>query len=151
LVFDQGLGDLFVARVAGNGATGTLVEGLYYGKAVLGTLVVFVLGHSECGAVKEAVESFPKHPFEFVRLIFPAVEEARRIVKRNGGDPHDPKQVIPVATVRNVVLGVKGLRSSPFFKQKVDEGKLMIAGGVYDLASQRVNIVFPAPDDDGAA
>jgi carbonic anhydrase len=151
LVFDQGLGDLLVARVAGNGATGTLVEGLYYGRSVLGALVVFVLGHSECGAVKEAVDSFPEHPFQFVQLIFPAVEEARRIVEQRGGNPDDPKQVIPVATVQNVILGVKRLRNGPLFDKMVDDGKLLITGGVYDLATQRVNIVTPAPDDTGAA
>jgi carbonic anhydrase len=90
LVFDQGIGDLFVARVAGNGATGKLAESLYYGTAILGTLVIFVLGHSDCGAVKEAVAEYPKHPLEFVKLIFPAVKQARRIVKESGGNPNDP-------------------------------------------------------------
>src|SRR5712671_6212850 len=80
LVFDQGIGDVFVARVAGNGATGTLAESLYYGTSVLGSLVLFVLGHSDCGAVKAAVSSFPKHDLEFVKLIFPAVKLARNIV-----------------------------------------------------------------------
>jgi carbonic anhydrase len=142
LVFDQGLGDLFVARVAGNGANGTLPESLYYGTSVLGSLVVFVLGHSECGAVKEAVTSYPSHTLLFVRLIFPAVEAARKIVEQEGGNPNDPKQVIPVATEQNVILEVQGLRKSAFFKDMVADGKLLIAGGVYDLATQRVNILI---------
>jgi carbonic anhydrase len=142
LVFDQGIGDLFVARVAGNGATGKLAESLYYGTSVLGSLVLFVLGHSDCGAVKEAVTSFPKHDLEFVKLIFPAVVVARRIVKQAGGDPNDATKVIPIATDQNVMLGVQALRKSPFFKQMVSDGKLLIAGGVYDLTTQLVNILI---------
>ncbi|MGH9342722.1 MAG: carbonic anhydrase [Terriglobia bacterium] len=142
LVFDYGLGDLFVARVAGNVATGRLAESLYYGTSVLGALVLFVLGHSDCGAVKTAVTSFPHHELEFVTLLFPAVKLARRIVKQAGGDPNDPAQVIPVATDQNVILEVQALRKSPFFKKMVADGTLRIAGGVYDLKTQRVNILI---------
>jgi carbonic anhydrase len=142
LIFDQGLGDLFVARVAGNGATGTLSEGLYFGTSILGALVLFVLGHTDCGAVKTAVTSFPKHELEFVKLIFPAVVAARRIVKQAGGNPNDANQVVPVATEQNVILEVRALRASEFFKDMVDAGALLIAGGVYDLATQQVNVLI---------
>jgi carbonic anhydrase len=138
LLFDQGLGDLFVARVAGNGATGTLTESLYYGFAPVGVLVLFVLGHSDCGAVKAAVTSFPKHDLEFVRLIFPAVERARQIV----GPPYDAKKVTPVATDQNVILTVNALRKNSLFKQAVDAGTLLIAGGRYDLDTQQVNVLI---------
>jgi carbonic anhydrase len=142
LVFDQGLGDLFVARVAGNGANGTLPESLYYGTSVLGSLVLFVLGHSDCGAVKVAVDSYPSHELLFIKLLFPAVKEARKIVEQEGGNPNNPKEVVPVATDQNVIMEVRTLRQSPFFKDMVAEGKLLIAGGVYDLATQRVNILI---------
>lgn len=142
LVFDKGIGDLFVARVAGNGATGTLAEGLYYGTSVLGALVLFVLGHSQCGAVEYAVTSYPHHELEFVKLLFPAVRLARRLVEEAGGDPNDPKEVIPVATDQNVVLEVQALRTSPFFKKMVDDGTLLVAGGVYDLKTQQVTILI---------
>ena len=142
LVFDQGIGDLFVARVAGNGATGTLTESLYYGTDALRALVLFVLGHSECGAVKAAVTSFPRHELQFARLLFPAVRLARRMVREAGGDPNDSKQVIPIATDQNVILEVQALRKSKFFKQMVSDGKLLIAGGVYDLGTQLVNILI---------
>jgi carbonic anhydrase len=142
LLFDQGIGDLFVARVAGNGANGTLTESLYYGTEHLDALVLFVLGHSDCGAVKAAVASFPRHALEFVNLIFPAVKKARKIVKKAGGDPNDPTQVVPVATEQNVILGVQRLRKSKFFKKDVQAGTPLIAGGVYDLGTQQVNIVI---------
>lgn len=142
LVFDQGLGDLFVARVAGNVGTGTLIESLLFGSSILGALLLFVLGHTDCGAVKTAVSSFPRHEFEFVSLIFPAVKAARRIVALGGGNPNDPNQVVPVATEQNVILEVQALRRSALFKPMVDAGTLLIAGGVYDLATQQVNILI---------
>jgi carbonic anhydrase len=143
LIFDQGIGDLFVARVAGNGATGTLTESLYYGTGgALGALVLFVLGHTDCGAIKVAVTSFPRHSLEFVNLLFPAVKQARIMVRQAGGNPNDPAQVIPIATNQNVILTVQSLRKSPFFKQMVSNGTLLIAGGVYDLGTQQVNILI---------
>jgi carbonic anhydrase len=136
LIFDQGLGDLFVARVAGNTASGRLIDSLLYGTDVLGTQLLFVLGHTACGAVAAAVSTYPKqHPtLPFVNLIYPAVKQARAIVKRNHGDPKDPTQVIPVATNQNVVLTVKQLKK--YYRLSSDE----IAGGVYDLGTQLVTM-----------
>ena len=139
LVFDQGIGDLFVARVAGNVATGTLSESLYYGTSHLCAGLLFVLGHSDCGAVKEAVQSFPTgHKLEFVRLIYPAIKAARQIV----GPPYPEKAVIQETTKQNVILGVQALRTNKFFKPMVDDGTLLIAGGVYDLATYLVDVVI---------
>jgi len=136
LLFDQGLGDIFVARVAGNTASGRLVDSLLYGTDVLGTQLLFVLGHSACGAVAAAVSSypFPNLRLPFVNLIFPAVKQAKAIVKRNGGNPNDPAQVIPVATNQNVVLTVKEL------KRYFGLNNSQIAGGVYDLGTQLVTL-----------
>jgi len=142
LVFDQGIGDLFVARVAGNVATGTLSESLYYGTSHLCAGLIFVLGHSDCGAVKAAVASYPSHHLEFVKLLFPAVMEARRIVEQEGGDPNDPKLVVPIATKQNVLDVVRDLRNSSFFKPMVDNGTLLIAGGVYDLGTYLVDVLI---------
>jgi carbonic anhydrase len=136
LIFDQGLGDLFVARVAGNTASGRLIDSLLYGTRHLHTPLLFVLGHSVCGAVTTAVESYPNnHSLPFVNLIFPAVRRARAIVKRNGGDPKDPTQVIPVATNQNVIMTVAHLRRH--FRASQDE----VVGGVYDLGTQVVSLV----------
>lgn len=133
LVFDQGIGDLFVARVAGNCAGGTLTESLYYGtkQQYLGALILFVLGHSNCGAVKAAIESYPDpDTFEFATLIYPAVEAAIDA----GGNPSDPATFIPLVTKLNVIIGVGVLQDDPEL-----EG-LLITGGVYDLATSQVNI-----------
>jgi carbonic anhydrase len=132
LVFDQGIGDLFVARVAGNCAGGTLTESLYYGtkEQYLGALILFVLGHSDCGAVKAAIASYPGPTFQFAELIYPAVTAAISL----GGNPADPKTFIPLVTELNVILGVKLLQQDPELQG------LLITGGVYDLATSQVNI-----------
>jgi carbonic anhydrase len=132
LVFDQGVGDLFVARVAGNCAGGTLTESLYYGtkEQYLGALTLFVLGHSDCGAVKAAIASYPNPTFEFAELIYPAVKEAIEM----GGNPNDPTTFVPLVTELNVILGVRVLQEDP------ELHGLLITGGVYDLATSRVNI-----------
>lgn len=134
LVFDRGIGDLFVARVAGNCAGGTLTESLYYGtkQQYLGALVLFVLGHSDCGAVKAAIASYPSQDtFEFAKLIYPAVKAAIAL----GGDPKEPKTFVPLVTEQNVILGVELLRKDPELRG------LRIEGGVYDLATSRVNFI----------
>jgi len=142
LLFDQGLGDLFVARVAGNTARGKLLESLLYGQSNLGTPLLFVMGHSNCGAVTTAVQSYPHHQLEFINLIFPAVKRARKIVKQNGGDPTDPAQVIPVATDQNVLIVADALRK--YFKKAIGDGSAFnIAGGRYDLDTQVVTILSP--------
>jgi carbonic anhydrase len=137
LLFDQGLGDLFVARVAGNTASGRLIDSLLFGTQDLGSQLLFVLGHTSCGAVAAAVNTWP-NPFPrlpFVELIYPAVVEAREIVEERGGDPTDPDQVIPVATIQNVIITVGELRE--YFGLSAKQ----VAGGVYDLASQKVKQV----------
>lgn len=137
LLFDQGLGDLFVARVAGNTASGRLIDSLLFGTSDLGSQLLFVLGHSACGAVIAAVSNYPHSVprLPFVELIYPAVKRARLIVASMGGNPKDPAQVVPVATVQNVIITVGELRS--YFGLS----KSQVAGGVYDLGTQLVTQV----------
>lgn len=148
LLFDQGIGDLFPGRVAGNSVVPILQDSLRYGTQVLGALVLFVLGHSSCGAVKAAVASYinnPRHPtpsFAFEVPIYPAVAAARKIVQAQGGNPNDPTQVVPVATNQHVILTVQYLASTKPFNDLVSGGTLLIKGGRYDLSTQQVVILI---------
>ena len=140
LVFDQGLGDIFVARVAGNTASGRLIDTLLFGTANLGSVLLFVMGHTQCGAVINAVNIYPNASAKlpFLNLIFPAVKSARKIVKEQGGDPKDPAQVIPVATEQNVLITMSKLQ------KQLGLSPNAVAGGVYDLSTQLVTQVTPS-------
>ena len=141
LVFDQGIGDLFVVRVAGNivnpqnyGVLGSLE----FGVLALGASVIMVLGHSRCGAVAGAIESvqkgteFPGSINNIVNTIGPAVEA----VKDKPGD------LLENSIVSNVKFGVDKLEGSvPVLSDKVREGKLRIVGANYDLHTGEVKIV----------
>lgn len=131
IVFDQGLGDLFVVRVAGNVATDTEIGSLEYGAEHLHTPLLVVLGHESCGAVTAAVEGgYAKgHIAALVCLIKPAVDSSH-------GMPGDP---VANAVRSNVQMVVKQLRSStPILSELVAHGKLKIVGGVYSLKTGQV-------------
>jgi carbonic anhydrase len=131
IVFDQGLGDLFVVRVAGNVATDTEIGSLEYGAEHLHIGLLVVLGHESCGAVTAAVQgsNAEGHIAALINLIKPAVESTR-------GMPGDP---VANAVSSNVHMVVQQLRSStPVLSELVAHGKLKIVGGVYSLETGAV-------------
>jgi carbonic anhydrase len=139
LAFDQGPGELFVVRVAGNFVNDDGLASIEYGVKFLGTPLVMVLGHSGCGAVDATIKVLkdnvvlPGHLPELVNSIKPAVEAARKA---------DPSDLLVEATKENVRLNVKKLTSSdPILSGFVKEGKLKIVGGVYDIATGKVNLL----------
>jgi len=131
IVFDQGLGDLFVIRVAGNVASDTEIGSLEYGAEHLHIPLLVVLGHESCGAVTAAVQAGEPegHIATLVDLIKPAIEKSR-------GMPGDAVS----NTVRtNVQMVVQNLRkSTPILSELVAEGKLKIVGAVYSLETGKV-------------
>ena len=131
IIFDQGLGDLFVVRVAGNVAANTEIGSLEYGAEHLHIPLLVVLGHESCGAVTAAVQGGEPegHIGSLVDLIKPAVDKSR-------GTPGDPI----ANTIRvNVQMVVQQLRSStPVLSELVAQGKLKIVGGVYSLETGKV-------------
>lgn len=147
LLFDQGIGDLFIARVAGNSVVPILEDSLNYGTKYLGALVLFVLGHSSCGAAEAATESYirnPSHPtpdFAFEHPIYPAVASARRIVMSRGGNPNDPEQVLPLTINQHIIQTVRYLASTQPFKNLIEQDKLLVKGGRYDLSTQKVVVL----------
>ncbi|QIR38096.1 carbonic anhydrase [Tolypothrix sp. PCC 7910] len=133
IVFDQGLGDLFVVRVAGNVASPEAIGSLEYATSVLGAQLILVLGHSKCGAVKAAIEGkpLPGRIGIFVEEIKPAVE----IAKNKSGSLE--KNTI----VTNIQYQADNLaKKSTILGNLVKEGKLKIVGGSYDLATGEVSI-----------
>lgn len=131
IVFDQGLGDLFIVRVAGNVATDTEIGSLEYGAEHLHIPLLVVLGHEGCGAVTAAVQGGPPegHIAALVNLITPAVEKSRSM----SGD------AVANAVRMNVEMVVKQLRTStPILSELVAHGKLRIVGAVYSIETGTV-------------
>lgn len=141
LIFDMGVGDLFVVRVAGNvvDGSGAAVKGsIEYAIAELNVPLIVVLGHTNCGAVKAAVQhidqkdSLPGAINGLVELIKPAVSQARE----QHGD------LVENATRDNVKVGVEKLkRLNPIIAPLVKQGKVKVIGGIYDLKTGKVEII----------
>jgi carbonic anhydrase len=132
ILFDQGVGDLFVIRAAGNvvSGAGPIVEGsITYGVVVLGAPLVMVLGHSGCGAVKAAIET--------KELAVPdSIRNLVRMVSTGGEKDLDR------AIVANVRAGVAKLNSlEPTLARYIETKRIKVVGAVYDLASGKVTLV----------
>jgi carbonic anhydrase len=141
IVFDQGLGDLFVVRVAGNYVTGAgaSVHGsIEYGVAELGAPLVMVLGHSQCGAVKAAIKSVEAHhPLpgaidELVNRIKPAVLAAQ-------GRPGNPLDNAIRANVSRSVEALKVMQ--PILAPRVRKGEIKVVGATYELSTGKVTMI----------
>jgi len=130
LIFDQSIGHLFVARVAGNIATSAMIASLEYGVAVLGTKAIIVLGHANCGAVEASIEAkaVPGQISALYPYIRPAVDQA-------GAD-------LDAAIKANAKIQAALLRqSSPVFAEHIKQNQLKIVAGYYDLASGAVSVL----------
>ena len=130
IIFDQGLGDLFVVRVAGNVANDHILGSLEYAVEHLGTRLIVVLGHKRCGAVAAACAGgeAPGHIASLVQALAPAVDNISA-----SQNPSDDGRVDLVAK-ENVRLTVERLQScGPILAELVRQGKLEVAGAFYDL------------------
>jgi carbonic anhydrase len=139
LVFDQSPGDLFVDRVAGNIVTPDLLASIEYSVHFLGAPLIFVVGHSGCGAVDAAIKVLktkavlPGHLPELIMAIKPAVIVAERT---QSGD------LLDNAIAENVRRQVARLKASPPVVAKLyREKKVDIVGGVYNIATGKVTMV----------
>ena len=141
LIFDQGLGDLFVIRTAGHVLDRAVLGSLEFGVAELGIKLLVVLGHERCGAVKAALDVLEHHgtaPGEIeylVEALAPAVEQGRRM----GGDTW--KQTVRA----QISLVVNQLHQTPLLKNAVAQGTLKIVGAYYDLETGRIDITSTDP------
>ncbi|MET0343918.1 MAG: carbonic anhydrase [Polyangiales bacterium] len=144
LLFDQGLGDLFVIRVAGNVVAPSLIGSVEYAAEVLGTQLVVVMGHSRCGAVKATIDvargtgSVPSSNIgDIVERIRPGIAPVL-----SAADGKDAAQVLDDAISANVRHSVEAMRNgSPLLQQRIREGKIVVLGATYDIGSGRVSFI----------
>ncbi|WP_337885248.1 carbonic anhydrase [Fischerella thermalis] len=133
IIFDQGFGDLFVCRVAGNIATTEEIGSLEFGSSVLGSKVIMVLGHERCGAVDATIKGaqVPGQIGSLVAAIQPGVEQSK----------NQPGDKLENACKANVRAQIEKLKKSTVLSQLIQENKLKIVGGYYDLDTGKVTII----------
>lgn len=144
IVFDQGLGDLFVVRVAGNVAGGDEIASIEYGTGHLGAPLIVVMGHSACGAVTAVVEGAHASG-NLAGLLHPIIPAAERARKANPGASGAP--LIAAAIEANVWVSIENLLGgSDELRALVSSGNVRVVGALYDLASGQVRILGPHPE-----
>jgi carbonic anhydrase len=146
IIFDQGIGDIFVVRVAGNGATANEIGSIEYAVDHLVTPLVMVLGHTQCGAVTAVVDDdkLPPNITALVEPIRPAVAKARE------DHPDAAKDVLLNAAIKNNVWQAIAdiLGASPIIREKVKDGKVRVVGALYEIDSGQVQWLGPHPEQD---
>lgn len=135
LVFDQGIGDVFVARVAGNTEDESILGSMEYATAVAGTKLVMVLGHESCGAVVSGINGFEAG--DNVAHMLGAIEPA--IQKVGGKRDASNKKYVEEVVKTNVEMTIDDIRErSPIMAGLEKEGKIIIVGAYYDLHTGEV-------------
>ncbi|APB33930.1 carbonic anhydrase [Gloeomargarita lithophora Alchichica-D10] len=133
VIFDQGIGDLFVIRNAGHQATLEDIASVEYAVAVLGSKVVLVLGHERCGAVSAALAGAAVPGI--IEALFFGLRPAVELARQQAGD-------LVANTVRqNVGVQVKRLLVSEVIKKAVVAGELLVVGGYYGLKTGLVTLL----------
>jgi carbonic anhydrase len=137
LIFDQGLGDLFVIRSAGQVIDDAILGSIEFGVAELGIPLILVLGHSKCGAVTATIETLEKNlPVE--GAIGTLVENIKPAVGRAKGHG---EQLIDQAARMNVALEINRLKESPILSGAIKGGRTKIVGAFYNLSTGLVEIM----------
>lgn len=139
MVFDQGLGDIFVSRVAGNFENTDMLGSMEYSCKVAGSKLVMVLGHEACGAVKAACDDVKLGNItHLLSNIKPAVEATKTDGERNSKNDAFVAGVVE----NNVKLTIDRIREkSEVLKEMEDAGEIKIVGGVYSITSGKVTLI----------
>lgn len=140
-LFDKGIGEIFNARVAGNVLNSDMTGSLEFGCAVAGAKLIVVLGHTECGAIKGAIDDVEMGSLTgLLERIHPAVVDSK--AKGAGDHTSSNASLVQAVTNKHVELTIHQLRRvSPILRELEEKGELKIVGGIYDVASGRVHFL----------
>ena len=138
-VFHRGIGDIFVARVAGNVVNDDILASLEYACKVSGSKLVVVLGHEYCGAVKSAIDDVKLGNITtLLSKVKPAIAKAKE--NFDGETTSKNPKFVEAVCDHNVHLAIDEIREkSPILKEMEKKGEIMIIGGVYDMETGKVS------------
>ncbi len=137
LIFDQGLGDIFSIRIAGNILNDDILGSMEFACKIAGSKLIVVLGHTKCGAIEGACDNIELgHITTLLNKVKPAIAiEKETASERNSRN----KKFVENVTVNNVTLTVKQVKEqSPLLREMEQSGKIKIIGGLYDLDTGKV-------------
>jgi len=137
LIFDQGLGDIFSIRIAGNILNEDILGSMEFACKIAGSKLIVVLGHTKCGAIEGACDNIELgHITTLLSKVKPAIAiETETKSERNSRNKHFVENV----TVNNVNITVKQVKEqSPLLREMEQSGKIKIIGGLYDLDTGKV-------------
>ena len=139
-VFDCGIGDLFVARIAGNFANTDILGSMEFACKVSGSKVAVVLGHDNCGAVRAAIDRVELGNItQMLTHIEPAVNSLEAYP---GQKTSDNSKFLAKVIERNVLMTISYIRkNSPIFKMMEENGDIVIVGGGYDMNTGKINFL----------
>jgi carbonic anhydrase len=138
LIFDQGLGDVFSVRIAGNIINEDILGSMEFGCKVAGSKIIVVLGHSKCGAIKGACDHVEMGNLTaLLSKIKPAVyDEKTETENRNSGNSGFVEKVAAINVKRTVHAIIE---RSPILKEMIDAGEIELIGGNHDIATGEVS------------
>jgi carbonic anhydrase len=139
IIFDQGLGDIFNIRIAGNIADDDIIGSMEFGSKVVGSKLILVMGHTDCGAIKGAIDNVRLGKLSgLLEKIKPAINEVRADGERNS----DNKTFVDMVTKENVLMSIKLIRDrSAILKEMEDKGELKTIGGIYNTSTGEVEFL----------
>ena len=134
LIFDQGLGDVFSVRIAGNIINEDILGCMEFGRKVAGSKIIVVLGHTKCGAIKGACDHVEMGNLTaLLNKIKPAVDEEQTIKdNRNSGNGEFVEKVGNINVRRSVTSIMEG---STILKEMIENGEIGIVGGTHDITT----------------
>lgn len=141
LIFDQGLGDIFSVRIAGNIINEDILGSMEFGCKVAGSKIIVVLGHSKCGAVKGACDHVEMGNLTaLLTKIRPAVDDETETKENRNSGNADFVENVSAINVKRTVKSI--MERSPILKEMIENGEIGIVGGSHDIATGEVTF-FP--------
>lgn len=146
LIFDQGLGDIFSVRIAGNILNEDILGSMEFACKVARAKIILVLGHSKCGAIKGACDHVEMGNLTtLLSKIRPAIDEENTISENRRSDNELFVDKVSQINVRRVVNGI--VERSPILKEMVERDEIMIIGGMHELTTGRVTFTQEMPNN----
>ena len=138
LIFDQGLGDIFSARIAGNIVNEDILGSMEFACKVAGSKIIMVLGHTKCGAVKGACDHVEMGNLTaLLSKIQPAVYDEKTVTENRSSSNNEFVEKVSTINVKRTVTSI--MERSPILKEMIEKGEIGIVGGTHDITTGEVH------------